>query len=131
MKLFYSLFLAIFTWWHGQTWGTRIFTLRRGKLVGADENGNRYYLDRKRKSDKRWVVYAGEVEASCVPPGWRAWLHHTVDEIPTEQDYMPRPWEKPHLPNQTGTANAYVPKGSLLHNRKRRKERAYQAWRPE
>jgi len=27
----------IFTWWNGQTLGTRLFTARHGKFVGEDE----------------------------------------------------------------------------------------------
>ena len=32
-----------FTWWSGQTLGTRFFTWRKGEHVGNDEAGNRYY----------------------------------------------------------------------------------------
>ena len=129
-----SLLLQAFTWWHRQTLGTRWFTLRRGVLVGEDERGNRYYRDRK-GSGKRWVVYAGEVEATLVPPGWRAWLHHTVQDAPSDSDYKPRPWEKPHRPNLTGTPQAYLPKGSLRRDSRSgggtAREKTYQAWRPQ
>jgi len=27
----------IFVWWDGNTWGTRFFTMRKGRLVGEDE----------------------------------------------------------------------------------------------
>ena len=131
-SLFASLFVQVFGWWHRQTPGTRLFTWRRGVLVGEDESGNRYYRDRK-GSGRRWVIYGGEVEASLVPPGWRAWLHHTVDDTPAEGDYKPRAWEKPHLPNQTGTARAYLPKGSLRRAEApgAAAEKSYQAWKPE
>ena len=29
-----GLFTEIFSWWGGNTWGTRLFTWRKGKLVG-------------------------------------------------------------------------------------------------
>lgn len=104
--------LQVFTWWHGQTLGTRFHTWRRGGLVGADEAGNKYYRDHR--NDRRWVVYAGAVDASSVPPGWNAWLHHTSDIAPSDEPYIAREWELPHLPNHTGTAAAYRPPGSIL-----------------
>ncbi|MCY4034449.1 MAG: NADH:ubiquinone oxidoreductase subunit NDUFA12 [Hyphomicrobiales bacterium] len=128
---FKTLFLETFTWWHRQTLGVWWHTLRRGSLVGADEFGNRYYRDR-RDASRRWVVYAGEIEASNIPPGWHAWLHHTVDESPAEQKrYTPRPWEREHLPNLTGTPDAYAPKGSLRRGTHARNDDNYHAWNPE
>ena len=41
-------------------------------------------------------------------------MHHTVDVPPTEEKYTPREWEKPHVPNMTGTPQAYRPSGSTL-----------------
>ena len=39
----------IFTWWNGQTLGTRLKTIFFGKLVGEDELGNKYYQNNKGK----------------------------------------------------------------------------------
>src|ERR1700732_3802080 len=58
------------------------------------------------------VSYNGYAEATRVPPSWHGWMHHTVDIPPTEEAYTPREWEKPHLPNLTGTPLAYRPSGS-------------------
>ena len=127
---FYALFLEIFTWWHKQTLGVRFHTFRRGELVGSDTEGNRYYQDRK-GSGRRWVLYANEIEASRIPAGWRAWLHHTVETPPSQESYQPRSWEKPHQPNLTGTPEAIVPKGSLLRSKRRENDASYQAWKPE
>jgi NADH:ubiquinone oxidoreductase subunit len=121
------LLLQFFTWWNEQTLGTRFHTWRKGMLVGTDAAGNRYYVDRR--TDRRWVIYADLVEASNVPPGWNAWLHHTADEPPGE--YKPWPWEKPHLPNMTGTPLAYRPPGSILTPEKRpRVTGDYEPWKP-
>jgi NADH:ubiquinone oxidoreductase subunit len=121
--------LQFFTWWNGQTLGTRFHTWRRGTLVGTDEAGNHYYVDRR--NDRRWVIYAGTVDGSKVPPGWNAWIHHTSDEAPSEGAYQPRSWEKPHIPNQTGTALAYRPPGSILSAEKRpRVTGDYEPWKP-
>ena len=125
-----NLFLETFTWWHKQTLGVRWHTLRRGSLVGTDEFGNRYYRDRKDES-RRWVIYVGEIEASNIPPGWHAWLHHTVDEPPVERDYTPRFWEREHRPNLTGTPDAYVPKRLLRRSTHARNDDNYHAWNPE
>lgn len=121
--------LQVFTWWHGQTLGTRFYTWRRGTLVGTDEAGNRYYVDRR--NDRRWVIYADIVEASKVPPGWQAWLHHTADTAPSEAEYQPREWEKPHVPNMTGTPLAYRPPGSIVTAEHRpRVTGDYDPWNP-
>lgn len=125
-----QFFLQLFTWWNGQTLGTRFFTFRKGVRVGEDAAGNVYY--RERNGDRRWVIYNGLAEASRVPPDWHGWLHHTVDVPPTEQAYEARSWQRPHVPNMTGTALAYRPKGSILTAARRPAATGdYQAWRPE
>lgn len=124
-------FRQIFTWWNGQTWGTRLWTLRRGQLVGEDTQGNKYYADRK-DAKRRWVVYNGLAEASRIPPEWHGWLHKTVDEAPADAGYTPRQWEKPHQPNLTGSQQAYRPAGSLVTGAPRAKTVGdYEAWKPE
>jgi NADH:ubiquinone oxidoreductase subunit len=134
MKLF---FLKVFTWWSGQTFGTQLWTWRFGELVGEDEQGNRYYRTKGRKIDptlgfeRRWVVYNGYAEATRIPTSWHGWMHHTVDVAPTEEAYTPREWEKPHLPNLTGTPAAYRPSGSTLASGHRPKATGdYQPWTP-
>ena len=70
-------------------------------------------------------------EASSVPPSWHGWLHHTVDVPPTEERYQPRPWQKPHRPNLTGTPGAHRPTGSTLAQGRRPKATGdYKAWNP-
>jgi NADH:ubiquinone oxidoreductase subunit len=134
MKLF---LLKIFTWWNGQTFGTQLWTWRFGELVGVDDEGNRYFRTKGRKIDptlgfeRRWVVYNGYAEASRVPPSWHGWLHHTVDVAPTEESYEPHEWEKPHVPNMTGTPSAYRPSGSTLASGRRPAANVdYQPWTP-
>ncbi len=125
-----GIFTELFAWWTGNTYGTRLYTWRKGVLVGDDEFGNRYY--REREGAKRWVIYRDLAEASSVPPDWHGWLHHTVDEPPTEQDYAPRPWQTPHRANMTGTPGAYRPRGSTLVAGGRPPATGdYEPWRPE
>jgi NADH:ubiquinone oxidoreductase subunit len=129
--------LQFFTWWSGQTLGTRFMTWREGERVGADEAGNVYYRSRGGKKhpvlghERRWVVFNGEAEASRVPPGWAGWLQHTVDVAPSNDAYQPRPWEQAHVPNLTGSMHAYRPKGSAALGGERQKTGGdYDAWRP-
>ena len=129
--------LKMFTWWNGQTFGTQWWTWLYGEFVGDDEFGSRYYRTKGGKIDpalgleRRWVVYSGVVEASKVPPSWHGWLHHLVDVPPTLDTVRTYPWEKPHLPNRTGTAAAYRPSGSTLAQGRRPKATGdYKAWRP-
>lgn len=128
-----------FTWWNGQTWGTWLYTRRAGQLVGTDEFGNRYYravlakaIDPSMGPERRWVVYNGEAEISRVPPGWRGWLNYTHRTPPTEQGYVPREWEKSHVPNLTGTPGAYRPQGSTNAAGERPAATGdYVAWSPD
>jgi NADH:ubiquinone oxidoreductase subunit len=125
--------LQVFTWWNGQTLGTRFYTWRKGELVGEDAFGNLYYRERGKsvRDARRWVVYNGEAEATRVGPGWHGWLHFTTDVPPTEDGYRPREWEKPPRPNMTGTPAAYHPKGSILTPETRPPvDGDYQAWTP-
>jgi NADH:ubiquinone oxidoreductase subunit len=123
------------------TIGTRIMTWFRGELVGTDDQGNRYFRDKRHRitekgggrfsRERRWVIYKGEAEASRVPPEWHAWLHHTIDEVPVDAGRPKYPWQKPHQPNMTGTPLAYRPPGSLLRGGRRERSTAdYEPWRP-
>ena len=121
--------LQFFTWWNGQTLGTRLWTWRYGEFVGEDEYGNRYYRDKN--GDRRWVIYNGEAEASRIPVAWHGWMHKRTDIPPTEDTYRPREWEKPHVPNLTGTPAAYRPRGSILTSEKRQEVTGdYEPWTP-
>ena len=120
--------LKFFTWWNGQTFGTQLFTWRFGKRVGEDSQGNVFYQNAD--GSRRWVIYDGEAEASRISPEWHGWLHHTYQEPPTVAPLPTRPWQKPYIPNMTGTAHAYHPPGSLLAP-VRPSRTDYDAWAPE
>jgi NADH:ubiquinone oxidoreductase subunit len=125
------------------TIGTRLFTWLKGELVGSDRYGNRYYRMKGQRKltqgggresrERRWIVYAGPAEASAVPAEWHGWLHHTFDAPPTEAEQNQRYfWQKDHVPNMTGTAQAYRPPGSLLRGGHRSPAAGdYEPWRPE
>jgi NADH:ubiquinone oxidoreductase subunit len=126
-KLFSS---PLFTWWNSATVGTLLFTSRKGKKVGEDEQGNIYYQEKN--GHRRWVIYKnGPVEASRVPADWHGWLHYTMDQTPEALPVTIKPWEKDHLPNLTGTQAAYAPDGSARGTGKRASTASdYDAWRP-
>jgi NADH:ubiquinone oxidoreductase subunit len=114
--------------------GTRLFTWLRGRPVGTDAFGNRYYMERrapKQGRAKRWVVYEGIPEPSKVPPLWHAWLHYTTDTPPHGVAAQTHEWQKPHQPNLTGTAGAYFPPGHILRGGARDATRSdYEPWTP-
>jgi len=113
----------IFTWWNSATYGTRLFTSRKGQEVGRDDQGNIYY--REKNGHRRWVIYKnGPVEASRVPTEWHGWLHYTVDQLPSEQSVDVKSWEKAHQPNLTGSPAAHHAVAP------RQVEPEYEAWRP-
>lgn len=120
-------------------WSQRAYlrykTWRHGEPIGTDRFGNRYYRDRRNAGtsrERRWVVFnGGESEASRVPPEWHAWLHHQVKEPPAGSSAYRRSWQKEHIPNPTGSAQAYRPPGSALSIGQRDKATGdYEPWVP-
>ena len=126
----------LFAWWDTTTYGTS-FTLwrRRARLVGKDEQGNRYFEEKRASGPdgnrRRWVVYHGVAEGSRVPPDWHGWMHQTFEDPPTVAPLRRRAFETDHLPNMTGTPLAYHPPGSLSHDGDKAAARDYEAWSPE
>ncbi len=114
-----------------------LFTIKsRGKKIGMDQLGNKYYEAapiKGYKRNRRWVIYKqSPPEASNVPPEWHGWLHHQSNIVPSEDAKSYRqPWQKPHKPNMTGTNQAYRPSGHILSGGKREKVSGdYEAWIP-
>ena len=110
-----------FTWWNRQTFGTFLKTLFFGKYVGKDEFGNKYYKD---KSDKRWVIYHKNIEATKITSDWFLWMHHTIDKIPNDNEKK-FDWQKKHLENKTGSPDAYKP----IKIKKNSQLKKYETWK--
>lgn len=112
--------------------GTALNTWLTGRLVGTDAAGNRYFTARKVATSgrtRRWVMYAGEADASKVPPEWHMWLHYTIDAPLAESGR--KIWQKPHLANATGTASSYRPPGHDYRGGTRAAATGdYEAWTP-
>jgi len=78
------------------------------------------------------VIYNGANDASRVPPEWFGWLHHQVDALPQTALPPARAWQKPPVPNLTGTTEAYRPAGALERGGHRAAATGdYEAWSPE
>ena len=113
-----------------------LFTMTsRKKKVGRDQFGKTYYEAPARKGYKRprrWVIYKGTPEASAIPPEWHGWIHYQTDTVPdADENSYRRAWQKPHVPNLTGTNQAYRPKGHVLSGGQRdRATGDYEAWVP-
>ena len=114
----------IFTWWYKQTFGTFIYTIFTGRLVGKDKFGNKYYSNKK---GKRWVIYDNNIESSKIPPEWHAWIHFTSRNIPSDKQKK-YSWQKEHQENLTGTVNAHKPDG-LLSSSSKKNMKKYEAWK--
>lgn len=113
---------------------TKLHTAFFGKQVGTDQFGNVYYTEKKPRKGlkaRRWVIYKGKAEASKIPPEWHGWMHYTLDAPLTENAKSRPSWIKPHLPNLTGTVNAYLPSGHLNKGGHRAPSTSdYEAWKP-
>ena len=123
-----------FTWWTGASWGTMFYGLIGKRRMGSDGLGNDYYEGGSDTAGRprRWVIYAGANDASRVPPEWFSWLHHQVEDVPGRALPGPRDWQKPGVPNLTGTALAYRPSGALEKGGQRAAATGdYEAWTPD
>ena len=122
-----------FTWWTGASWGTWFGLI--GKVrVGEDALGNVYWQGGRDTAGnpRRWVIYTGANDASRIAPEWFSWLHHQVDDVPDRSLPAPRAWQKPAVPNLTGTPLAYRPAGALEKGGHRVGATGdYEAWTPE
>ena len=121
-------------WWNGATWSTILYGLRGKVQVGEDSLGNVYYEGGRDVNGipRRWVIYNGSNDASRVAPEWFSWLHHQIDDVPDKALPPVRRWEKPAVPNMTGTSLAYRPAGALEKGGHRAAATGdYEPWSPE
>ena len=119
-----SFFKQIFIWWHRQTIGTFIYTMIKGKFVGKDEFGNKYYSNSK---ERRWVVYKNIVDSSKIPAEWHLWIHFLTNNTPLT-NLNKFKWQKKHEENLTGTKGAYKPDG-LLSSDSKKNIKKYETWK--
>ena len=121
----------LFTWWNGNTVGTKLFTYLNGKKVGEDYFGNYFYESRDKRN--RWCIYYYQSDASKISPEWNSWLRFITNSCPTDEA-MAYEWQKSYSGNLTGLDGAYKPE--ILRANKKiedldRYQSDYKAWKPE
>ena len=108
------------------SFGTIIYTKLFGKFIGKDDLGNRYFINRN--NSKKWVLYAKENDASNVTSAWHLWLTNDDINPPIKNDNN-FSWQKKHIPNRTGSKDAYKPAG-VIEKRSKNKTKLYNSWQP-
>ena len=126
-----SLLKYLFTWWNGDTIGTKLYTFLNGKKVGEDYLGNFYYESNDQKN--RWCIYRDQSEASRISPEWNSWLRFITNTRPPSNN-LTYDWQKRYNGNPTGLDSAYKP--SLLGMGEKNRDLKnfqsdYKAWKPE
>ena len=89
----------LFTWWNGNTLGTKLYTFLNGKKVGDDYFGNSYFESKDKKN--RWCIYSNQSDASKISPEWNSWLRFISDTSPKSIG-TPHNWQKLFNGNETG-----------------------------
>ena len=126
-----SLLKYLFTWWNGNTVGTKLYTYLKGKKVGEDYLGNSYFESKNLES--RWCIYRNQSEASRISPEWNSWLRYISNAVPTS-DNTTYEWQKRFDGNATGLGSAYKPTITGVGRSKEDLEHYqsdYKAWKPE
>ncbi|MDC3090722.1 NADH-ubiquinone oxidoreductase subunit NDUFA12 family protein [Paracoccaceae bacterium] len=121
----------LFTWWNGNTVGTKLYTFLKGKKVGEDYFGNFYYESKDQKN--RWCIYSDQSEASRISPEWNSWLRFISNTLPTGNNFTFE-WQKPFDGNRTGLDSAYKPSTKKVDHLKEdlvNYHSDYKAWKPE
>ena len=126
-----SLLKYLFTWWNGDTVGTKLYTFLNGKKVGEDYLGNFYYESKDQKN--RWCIYRDQSEASRISPEWNSWLRFISNTRPSSNN-LTYEWQKRYDGNSTGLDSAYKPsvlKVGQLNVDLENFQSDYKAWKPE
>ena len=121
----------LFTWWNGNTVGTKLYTSFYGKKVGEDYFGNIYYESKDLKN--RWCIYYSESDASKIAPEWNSWLRFISDSAPKEDEASYK-WQKIYDGNLTGLDSSYKPyiaRAKGLNEDADNYKSDYKAWKPE
>lgn len=108
---------------------------RKGKLVGEDEFGNKYFENTSYQSGRhRWVEYADldNYNATTVPSEWHGWLSHVDDEPGLATRTAPK-YQAKFIAGGLTTGvqgEMYQPKGSFYNKRGMRNWKRYTPWSP-
>ena len=128
---FKKLLKLFFTWWNGNTVGTKLYTYLKGKKVGEDYFGNFFYESKDKKN--RWCIYSYQSDASKISPEWNSWLRFITNSRPSDEATI-YDWQKPFVGNLTGLDGTYKPE--KVRSRDSNEDlnihqSDYKAWKPE
>ena len=126
-----KLLKFLFTWWNGNTVGTKLYTNLNGKKVGEDYFGNYFYESRDKKN--RWCIYSYQSDASKISPEWNSWLRFVTNSRPIDKATTLE-WQKPFTGNLTGLEGAYKPPIVMAEDTNEdlnTYQSDYKAWKPE
>lgn len=96
-----------------------IFLKFKGKFVGEDEYGNKYYETNQRdylNRKKRYCLFNGRVEATKIPPEWHCFMHYQIPKESVILDTKQYKWQKRFLPDLTLSSIKYLPKNHPLYS---------------
>ena len=111
--------------------GTILYSFLKGKKIGQDNIGNKFYIHKKIKN-KKWVLYKYSIDPTSLDVKWQIWLTSTNNNVPLTIEENNFKWQKDKKPNLTGTTGSYHPKINVA-KRKKHIEKKYNnsTWNPE
>ena len=111
--------------------GTILYSLIKGKKVGQDSQGNKFFVHKKNKN-KRWVLYEKQIDPTSLEVKWQIWLteNNRDNEIIINNPNFK--WQKNKKSNLTGTLDSYHPgsrsdKEKIYVNKKNKNS----VWKPD
>ena len=111
--------------------GTILYSFLKGKKVGQDKIGNKFYVH-KNNENKKWVLYKYIVDPTSLDVKWQIWLTTANSNAPLSIEENNFKWQKDKQPNLTGTINSYHPKININKSKKDIKnENKNSTWSPE
>ena len=88
--------------------GTILYTLLKGKKVGQDNQGNKFFIHKKNKK-KRWVLYKKQIDPTSLEIKWQIWLTENDKEKEIIINKTEFKWQKNEKTNATETLDSYHP----------------------
>ena len=97
--------------------GTLLYSFLKGKKIGQDKIGNKFYVHKKNKN-KKWVLYKNNIDPTSIDVQWQIWLTDIKSAEPLPDKKNNFKWQKNKQANPTGTLNSYHPKISIDKRKK-------------
>jgi NADH:ubiquinone oxidoreductase subunit len=112
---------------------TLLWARFKGKEVGHDEFGNRYFEMRQADywgKNRRICIYNGNPEATKIPAEWHGWMHYkynfeTVKKL--ENKYI---WQSKHIPLISDVLDKVTARLKGTRTQRQKEQRRYDSWKP-